>query len=397
MRFKLVLPAIAVFVLVMGCGHKKPTQKQLAQKHWNQTRAGVLLSLAKDQYATGNFEKCRKTVSEAMALDPESASLRILSARLAMEQSQLETADAELALARKYDPKNAEADYLSGVIYQRWQKPEQARQFYSDAFSKNPDELAYLMAMSEMLVVMDRVPEALSALQEHAQTFEHSAILRDATGQLLTQLGRHHEAVDILRQASVLATDDLSIREHLAFALFNDRQYREAGEAFKRLTGSAPYKERADIYLAIGECHMQGGRLREARASFEKASQLEPGSSAVWLSLAKASLELEDIKRVELSIQKASSLDPASSDTQLLLGYLRLRQNRLNDALVAFQKASALDGANTVSLCMTGYVMERLGRGSDAIGYYGQALKVKPDDEMAAKMMASVDASGLTD
>lgn len=394
MQFKLIVPAAIILVLALGCGGtKKPTQKQLAQKHWNQTRASVLLSLAKDQYATGNFEKCHQTVTEAIGLDPESAPLHILAARLAMEQAQLETADAELALARKFDPKSAEADYLSGVIYQRWQKPEQAKQFYSDAFSKSPNELAYLMATSEMLVAMDRIPEALAVLQERATTFEHSAVIRDAMGQLLTQLGRHHEAVDVLRQASVLATDDLSIREHLAFALFHDRQYREAAEAFKRLNTAAPYNERADIQLALGECHMQIGQLREARASFETATQLEPASSAVWLSLAKTSLELGDIKRVELAIQKASSLDPANGDTQLLLGYLRLRQNRLKDALLAFQKASALDRDDTVSLCMTGYVMERLGHEGDAIGFYGQALKLKPDDEMAAKMMASVDVS----
>lgn len=397
MRLKLILPAIVIVVMALGCHHaKKPTQKQLAQKQWNQTRAAVLLSLAKDQYSTGNFDKCRQTVSEALGLDPESGSLHILSAKLAMEQSQLETANAELAVARKFEPQNAEADYLSGVVYQRWQKPEQARDFYHSAFVKSPNELSYLMAESEMLVSLDKVSDALAILQERVTTFEHSAVIRDAIGQLLVEVGRSHEAVDMLRQASVLATDDLTVREHLAFALFNDRQYREACEAFKRLTSKSPYDERADLFLALGECEMQATQFREARASFEKASQLEPGSSTVWLSVAKASLELNDTKRVEISIAKASSIDPHNGDAQLLLGYLRLKQNKLNEALSAFRKASALDNSDTVSVCMTGYVMERLGHSGDAIGYYGQALKMKPDDDLAAKMMASVDASELT-
>lgn len=395
MHLKLIIPAALIVVLAIGCGPKKPTQKELAVKHWNHTRANVLLSLAKDQYSNGNFEKCHKTVSEAIALDPENAALHILAGRLALERSQLEAAESSFALARKLDPKNGEADYLSGVVYQRWQKPEQACQFYGDAATKNPNELAYVMAKSEMQVLMDQLPEALATLQERAMVFEHSAVIRDAMGQLLTQLGRHHEAVDILRQASVLATDDLTIREHLGFALYNDHQHREAADTFKRLIAKSPYDERADIRMALGECYLQVGRIRDARASFEKATQLNPGESAAWLSLAKVSLEMNDIRRVELSIHKATAIEPRNSDAQLLLGYLRLRQNRLDDALVAFQKASALDQGDTVSLCMTGFVLERLGRSGDAIGYYGQALKIQPTDELAAQMMATVDAAEL--
>src|SRR4029079_18158894 len=141
-----LLPLCLLAVLT-GCqsASKKPTQKELAAQQWNATRASVLAGLANDQYNTGNLEKSRSTVTDALKLAPDNARLRILSAKLALEQGQLELAERELARAREADPKNAEADYLSGVVFQRWQKAETAFEFYSAAYEKAPAELAYLM------------------------------------------------------------------------------------------------------------------------------------------------------------------------------------------------------------------------------------------------------------
>ena len=390
-KFYALAPMLAVAMLV-GCSNKKtPTQKQQALKQWNATRAGVLCSLARDQYATGNFDKSRQTVQEALSYDPDNVNLRILSAKLAIEQGQLELADAELKRARAIAPGNAEADYLSGTVYQRWQKPEVACQFYTDACDKNPGELAYLLARAEMLVSMDRQSEALAVLQEKVVYFEHSPVIRDAVGQLLTQAGRYREAVDMLRQASILATGDLSIKEHLGLAFFYNKQYREAADTIQKLVKSEPYNERADLFAALGESRMQLGQHREARSAFETATELNGGSAPLWLSHAKAALQLNDTRRANLSLRKAMSLEPDSSEAYLLLGYLRMREDKLGEALPAFQKASSLDPSDTVSLCMIGYVLEKTGKGDAALEYYGKALKLKPHDELAVKMMASVD------
>src|SRR4051812_20172700 len=120
MKFKSILP-VAVLALAVGCApHKSPKEEMTAQ--WNRTRANVMAGLAKDQYATGNFDPARKTVTDALRLDPENGPLHVLSAKLAIEGGQLEIASRELEHARKINPKDAEADYLSGVVAQRWQK-----------------------------------------------------------------------------------------------------------------------------------------------------------------------------------------------------------------------------------------------------------------------------------
>ncbi len=382
---------LCVLAAAVGCSSTPTkTQREAAKEQWNQTRASVLVSLAKDQYVNGNLDKCRETLESALRMDPINPQLHILSAKLSIEKSELEAAQQSLEFARKLDPKNAEADYLSGVIYQRWQRPEMSLNYYVSANEKSPAELAYLMARAEMLVVLNHPDEALKILMEKVQYFEHSGAIRDAAAQLLARQGKYDEAIDLFRQAAILADGDLAIQEHLAVTLFQAKQYADASDGLIRLIKNESYAKRADLIAALGECHMQTGHYREARASFETAAQLNPGEPAVWLSFGKAALQLGDLPRAELAVKKAVALDPKSSEVSLMLGYVRLKQERLTESLDAFKQAYALDPTDSVSLCMVGFVLEKTGRQDQAIKCYARALQLKPNDEMASQLLAAV-------
>lgn len=391
MSLKNLIVAAAVAAAVVGCSNKDnhQTQKEQANAEWNAARASVLGKLANDQYSTGNLDKSRVTLDEALKLNPKNANLRLLSAKLAIESGNLELAVAEIKQAQELDPANAEADYLQGVVNQRWQRTEQAYNAYGAAVEKNPSELAYLLAKSEMLVAMDRSDEALRLLQEKTVFFENSGVIRDAVGQLLLQKLQYTEAVDVLRQASILAGDDLTIREHLGVAQYHARQYRDAADTFKKLLKEDAFATRADLHLMYGETLMELNKLSDARAAFEKSVEINPSLPGAWLSHGKLALQVNDLKRAELCIRKAATLDPAGGESYLLLGYVRLCENRLPEALTAFQKASTLEPEDTVSLCMIGYVHEQSGQTDEAMKCYSRALKIKPGDELASHLLAA--------
>jgi Tfp pilus assembly protein PilF len=392
-RLSLATGLMALLVAA-GCqsnGPKEPTQKEQAIRKWNNARATVLISLAKEQYSGGQFEKCRHTLDDALKLSPDNTQLHILSAKLSIEQGQLEAAERELKMVRSLAPNDAEAHYLSGVVYQRWQKPELALDLYRAAAERSPAELPYWMAQAEMLVALDRPADALALLQGKVDYFEHSGAIRDAVGQLLMQLGRPGEAASMLRQASILSEDDQAIRERFAMALYANHDYREAAEVLARLVQNEQFAKRGDLFLMMGECQLQTGRTREARYTFETASQLDAQSAPIWRALARAAFETGDLKRADLALAKSLRLDSTLPETHLLLGYVRLRQNRLKEAQTAFQKASTLDPKDTVSLCMIGYVLEKSGRGEEAAQYYGKALRMKPGDDMASRLLAGLD------
>ena len=386
-----VLATVAVLLATGGCQNGKAKSKQQATLRWNKARAGVMYSLANDQFRAGNLEQSRKTVDGALKLDPQNPVLRVLSAKISLEQGQLEMAERELEQARKVAPNLAEAYYLSGVVFQRWQKSQTAYEFYTAAADKSPAELAYVIARAEMLVALDRSNEAISLLQEKVNYFENSPAIRDAYGQLLTQAGRHTEAVEMFRQASMLSDEDTAVKERLALALYYDKQYVEAADVLGKLLETEQYKDRADLLAALGQSQLHVGKPREAKRSFETATQKDPSSQQTWLGLAKAAMECNDFKRSELALKKSYSIDPSAPDSHLLLGYLRLRQSRYKEALSAFQKASSKDAKDTVSICMIGYVYEKTGKKDLAMEYYGKALQLRPNDQLASRLMAGVD------
>jgi tetratricopeptide (TPR) repeat protein len=386
---------LVVLALLVGCANQpsseqRLTQKEAARKNWNNARAAVLYKLAREQYSTGNLDDCRKSLDEALAHAADNVSVHVLSAKVWIELGKLEQAEHELQTARSLDAKLAEADYLSGIIYQRWEKPKAALDFYVSASEKSPAELAYLMARAEMLVAMDRRAEALDILKDRMTYFESSPAIRDAVGQLLVQDRKYAQAVPILRQANILAPEEAPIREHLALAMFYNKQYRDAALIIEKIVKDERFADRADLLTALGECDLQTARPREARESFETAAQLQPGSVTVWINLGKAALQLDDLKRAELSLKKAISLDPQGPEANLMLGYLRLKQDKLDEALQAFRKAGTLDANDSVAICMTGYVLEKKGKSNEAIDCYARALKLKPDDQLAATLMAQI-------
>jgi Tfp pilus assembly protein PilF len=384
--------AASVLVFTGGCSNaNKSAQSKASAKHWDAARASVVLTLAKDQFKAGAFDKCRNSVDQAKKLMPESAQVYILSGKLYIEENQLEQAERELKLARKYAPNDGEAHYLSGVIYQRWQKPDVAMEFYKTASAKSPAELAYVLAQGEMLVAMNRPQEALELLEPKVVYFEHSGVIRDAVAQIYQQLGRNAEAVGMFRQAAILSEDDDAVRERFALALFRNNEHREAAEQVQKLVAKPAYAKRADLFTMLGECQLQLGKARPAKMSYETASELDPDSPTAWRGLGRALLELEDYRRAETSLTKALQLDPSQSEANLLMGYAHLRQNQLPDALASFQAASRLAPTDTVSVCMVGYVHEKLGEGEEAFKWYEKALQMKPGDELATKLMAGAD------
>ncbi len=102
-------------------------------------------------------------------------------------------------------------------------------------------------------------------------------------------------------------------------------------------------------------------------------------------------LQCGDLVRAEHALSRSITLDGTASETHLLLGYVYLRQDRLSQALTSFESASAQDHKDSVSICMEGYVFQKMGRPRDAMECYTRALRLKPDDDMATRLMTKVD------
>lgn len=371
---------------------KDPGEKNVATAHWRAARGAVMATLANDQYKAGNFTDARNTVTEALKFAPDSVELRVLSARIAIEQNNLDLAESELLHAAKVDPKAPAPDYYYGVLMQRWQRLPRALELYTSASEKAPREPAFILARAETLVALERPDEAMALLTAAAREFDTSAEIRSALGQLFMRDRQYAKACEQLRQAVMLAADDEALREVYARALFKAERFDEATVVFERLTRSEKNQDRADLFSLLGECYMNAERFTDARAAFETAVNLQPQNPQYLLNLGKAALESKDLRRADLTIRKALAMRPSDPQANLLLGYVRMEQGKYAEALAAFRRAAQGDMKDTIALCMSGLALEKLGRSDEAVRAYAEALSLRPDDELARGLLGKLQA-----
>lgn len=387
MKTSFALVTIASLLLaIAGCQHK---QKQEVYDHWNAARAGVQGSLAAERYKLGNMEDARKAVDEAIKMDPKNAQYRILSARIHLERNELGAAESDLAIARELAPKNAEADYVEGIVRQRWQKPDEALDFYTQACEKAPGELAYYLARAEMLVQLGKPQEAIALLESKLTYFEYSGPLRDALGSLYLVQDKPEQAATSLAQAAVLSPDDATIKSRLVRAEFRAKKYHDCLSHVDQLLQDPTRVDQAELNLLKGECHLQLQQWRDARFALEAALEKDPSSLEGLLCLTKVALKTNDLTRADICVRRAVSLAPDDAQVQLAVGYVRLKQNRPNEALAAFQKAAQLTPTDPVPCCLVGLAYEKMGQKDKALQYYGQALQMSPADPLAKQLMSS--------
>ena len=365
-----------------------PTQMQQAEARWDAARGGVLLSLAEGQYQNGQLDACRRTVDDALRVDPRRPALHLLAGKLAIEEGRLPDAERSLAEAARLDPKGAEADYLLGVVAERWQRPGDALAHYAAANDKAPGEPAYLLARAEAMVALGDAAGALALVEGRVVYFENSPAVREACGELMLLAGRPEDAVAMFRQASHLDPASAAAREGLALSQFYAGHWADASASIESLVAD---ESRPDLLLALGECRLRLGRPAEARAAFQRAARADSAEPLAWLSVSKAALASGDFALAEDALMTAARLAPELPAVHLMGGYLRLRQGDFGESLIAFDRAAELDPADPVAACMAGYALDRAGRPADARDRYRRALAIDPDDELASSLMAAVE------
>ena len=399
-RARIFLVALAAAAcLLAGCRSRGPSQKEQAQAKWNDARAQVLMNLAHEQYTHGNLLEARKSVNDGLKMTDRLAGLYVLSAKLDIDASNLQAASAAIEKARKISPRDPEPDYLAGIVAERWQKNEDAVVAYRAASEKRPDELHYLLALSEALMVVDRPDEAAAALEPRLVYFESSAPIRDMLGQVYQEMDRHEEAAELFRQAAVLAPDDPSLRERHALALMQAGEYAKAADQLERLVALPEYAQQVSLHVALAECRMQQGNFAVARVWFQRATRIDGRSTAAWLGLGKSALETDDLERVGYALEQVEALRPTgkmAADVALLRGYLHLKEERPAEAARSFAAAIRHDPEDPMPLIMYGYCRQKLGDPEQAKQYYTRALEIDPTDPLAHELMGSL-ASSDTD
>lgn len=164
-----------------------------------------------------------------------------------------------------------------------------------------------------------------------------------------------------------------------------------AVEAFQRAAQRPWPGGEGQIYLGLGLTSQKVGKLEQARAAYQKATDKLPGGTA-WAELASCQAALGYSGAAETAYQQALRENPYDLEAHLGLGQLDLGQDRFSQAAEHFVDALRLMPENKVALLNLGVCQANLGNKAEAQESFEKLLRFHPDDEAAQKNLTTLKA-----
>ncbi|MFO0568800.1 MAG: tetratricopeptide repeat protein [Polyangiaceae bacterium] len=233
----------------------------------------------------------------------------------ALEQGDLETADARFALALEYNPRFVEALVNQGLVELQRGNFRRARQLLGRALRLNPD--------------VAQPHHGLGVLAEREQRPDVAA--------------KHYE--DALKVDPGFAAS----RANLARLLFEAGRFEHARVQFKRLTEVAP--DDASGHVGLVETLLQLDRRSEADAALARARGRFPEDEKLQILEARRQMRLGRFdSAVALLTPLARARDEIAVRALGFLGTAELARSRPRFAVGAAERALALDPEDPVGV-----------------------------------------------
>lgn len=388
----ITLSAVALLASsLVGCNKDSLVEEKAdAKNRWLELRSSMMLDMAKQQFNTGDLTQAEQSVKNGMSIDPTHPGLHILAGRIEMERGKLERAYHLFAAAIELAPEKPEAYYYQGLVMQRWQRYEGSLEFYQQAFDREADNASYLLAVSEAMIELDRVDDALALLESKREYFDQNAGVRAAIGHLYYMQGQPEQAAEYFRQASLLEPENTKLQEHLAFSLAAAGKHAQAIEVLKQILKSPNNKDRADIKRALASAYIKTNQPKEAHTVLVGLSRSSEGDVADWIRLGELSYQQGDLGGALQAASKVMNLTPERYEGYLLAGMVWQKRGNLNNALQMFDRAAQAAPTSTEPLILRGLSLQKAGRHAAAAEAYTEALRRQPDDARAVQLLAAV-------
>ena len=387
---QLLVASAAAFIL-SGChSPSHPEAKQLAEQRWNEVRAGVKLQLARQQYNGGLFDDVVRTVSESIALDSTRPEAYVLLAQSNLELSKPASAEQAIEAARRSGLDSADLHYMRGVLLEQRNDFTAAVAEYAQARMMNADNVDYIVAQAECLVVLDRPEEALALLDENMHRFDANGTVAVLAGRVAALLGDWDGAAKRLGQAAVILSDSPIVAEELGLLFVRAGRCEEAVALLRPLIEAAGESEAAAVRRGIATCYLTLGNPTSAKDVLIDYARLHHEDGPAQLLLAKAALETNDLLTAARAADLAEQLAPGREDTALVRAAVQWRRTEYAAAADTLYALLQREPANVEAYCLLAEVLRAQNQDDSARDCLERALRINPSCIWARHALVSL-------
>lgn len=405
LRSGLVAIALPLVGSLVGCNansgeHGKYTQERVAvaTQRMQEMKSGTEWQMAQQQYLAGDIDKALKTIDRSLTLNPRVAKSHVLRGRIMLEKGRLEDARQSLANAEELQPDNVEANYFLGIVHERFRLYDDALARYMKCIQLDANNPQYVTAAAEMYMQTSRLDQAEQLLNERRKNFEYNAAVRQTLGQIQLLRGSPEKASAFFEEASLLAPDDLRIREDLVQAQMSCQKFADAEVNIAKLLDDEKNKSRRDLKQMQARCLVAIDRPVEARTILLELTADREGGRDLrsWVDLGNVAGVLKDRVHMRLAATRAVAIAPDRPEGYTLRAMFAKFDNRPDDALQAFDQAAERAKGDASPLVLKAMLLKDLNRLSEAREALQQAMKTDPKNPNPSALLASLDQANTT-
>ncbi len=193
---------------------------------------------------------------------------------------------------------------------------------------------------------------------------------------------QHELAIEHARAAARLGADERT-QLGLAEALVSAGRGDEAARVLEELARDVPRSGTA--HYRLGELREREADVEAARASYRRASDLEPivGRDHLLLTIARLAANQADFDGAASAHAARIAVSPNYTEAHRQLGEIYFLQGRNEAALAEFSVAAWLDGANARAHAGRGHVHVRMRQYEAALTAFERAVALGADDAEA--------------
>lgn len=152
-----------------------------------------------------------------------------------------------------------------------------------------------------------------------------------------------------------------------------------------QLSADTVYQE--GLHLLLADHYRNIGDTTQAELAFSEGIERFPRSQTLLFNRAMLFVTQDRIADAERDLLAVIDIDPDNADALNSLGYILADANiRLPEAIRYIERALEIDPQNAAAIDSLGWALYRQGQNQMAITHLRQALKLMPNDEIAAHL-----------
>ncbi len=313
-----------------------------------------------------------------------------------------EAAEACYRNARTLMPREFRWIYLLGRLSEGRGQPHEAVEYYQQASSIEPDDLATILRLAGVQLALNRPDLAEPLFQEaiSRDPYPSSAAALAGLGKIFLARGDPGRAVEYFESALAMQPQANSIHYQLAMAHRQLGDVEKAREHLQKRGSQQPdfpdpileelreLKTGKQFFWSQGTIALSEGRFGEAAEAFRKMVAADPAEPIAHMDLGTALLQLGDVSGALTEYHEALRLSSRNPRLHYNLGLAYTLQKAHPKALEHYRTAVNLDPDLEKAHFNAANLLMRLQDQGQAERHYARVVELNPSDTFSRFMQA---------